>query len=89
MHTLGLENETTYPQLTGSREILPIFVEAYSHHTIRSVKRLFHSISMMYINIDVQNPIVIPGEDQKDTNEKGTPAYRKSSKMPKTISENE
>jgi hypothetical protein len=48
-----------YSYVAGSREELAILVKANSHDPIRSVERLLDTITMMYINVDVQHPGMI------------------------------
>jgi hypothetical protein len=50
----------THPKITGSREELSILVEADCEHAVSCVKCLFYAVSVMNVNIDVENPLVIP-----------------------------
>lgn len=54
-----------YPEVSSAREILSIFVERYSHDTVSGVESLLNTISMMDINIYVQNSLVVPGNVEK------------------------
>ena len=48
-----------YPNFTSSREILPILVKAYGHNSVCCVESLLNTISMMHVDVDVQNTIVV------------------------------
>jgi hypothetical protein len=52
--------EVTHPKITGSREELPILVEADCEHAVGGVKCLFYAVSVMNVDVDVENPLVIP-----------------------------
>ena len=52
--------DVAYPDFTRTREIFSVFVEAYGHHSVCSIECFFYAISMVDINIDVQNPLMIP-----------------------------
>lgn len=60
---VGLLN--THPELSCSRKELTIFMEAARHDTVGGIKRFLHTITMMYINIDVQHPLMISVHDPK------------------------
>ena len=49
----------TNPEITGSREIFSIFMEWDSHNSICGIKCFLYPITMMYINIYIQNTLVI------------------------------
>jgi len=46
---------TNISKLTSSRKVLAIFVEGNRHDAICRVKCFFDTISVMYINVDVEN----------------------------------
>merc|ERR1719469_621129 len=46
-------------QISGAREVFSIFVERYRHHPICCVKSFFNSISVMNIDIYVQDALVV------------------------------
>lgn len=57
----------TYPEVTGAREVLSILVEGHGHDTVCSVESLFHTISVMDVNIYVQNSLVVSENKRKSS----------------------
>ena len=53
----------TYSKLSGSREVLAILVETDSHHAVCSVERCLHTISMVYIDINIEYASVVSEMD--------------------------
>ena len=51
----------THPQVSGAGEVLSILVEGHGHDPVCGVKRLLHSISMVDINVYVQDSLVVSG----------------------------
>jgi len=49
----------TYSQVTGSREIFAILVKRQRHDAVGRVERFFHSVSVVDVDINVQNSLVI------------------------------
>jgi hypothetical protein len=49
----------THPELSSSREIFAVFVEADGHHPVSGIEGLFYSITMVYIDVDVKHTIMI------------------------------
>ena len=49
------KDRKTDPDLSRSREIFSIFMETDGHHTICRVESLFHTVSMVAIDVDVQH----------------------------------
>ena len=47
------------PEVSCAGEILPVLVEADRHHSVRGVERLLHSISVVDVDINVENPLVV------------------------------
>ncbi len=41
-------------------EVVPVFVEGYSHDSVCEVKRLLNTIPVMNINVDVEHAWMIP-----------------------------
>lgn len=61
LRTLGCEvTFITYPQFTSAREELSKLVERNAHHPIGGVKCLFNSVSMVNIDINIQDALVVP-----------------------------
>jgi hypothetical protein len=50
-----LVQEEVYPNISGSRKEFAVFVEADRHDAVRGVECFFNTISMMDVNVDVQN----------------------------------
>lgn len=50
----------TYAKFASSWEELSVLVEADSHDSVGSVKGFLHTISVVEINIDVQNACMVP-----------------------------
>ncbi len=46
-------------QITSSREIFTIFMETDSHDSVSSVESFLHTVTVMDININVENTLVI------------------------------
>lgn len=53
------QSPETYPEITGAWEVLPILVERHGHDAISGVECLLHTISMMDVNINVKNSLVV------------------------------
>ena len=51
--------ETHVVDVAGAREVVFEFVERTGHHSIGSVKGLLHSISVVDVDVDVQNSLVV------------------------------
>lgn len=49
-----------YPQLSRSRKVLAVLVEADGHHAICGVESLLHTISVVYIYVNVEDTRMIP-----------------------------
>ena len=47
-------------KLTGTGEILAVLVKRHSHDTVCRVEGFFDAVSMMHIDIDVQNALLVP-----------------------------
>ncbi len=57
LHSLSLADAV---QIARPREeVVPILVEGHRHDPVGGQKCLFHSISMVNINVNIQHPIVI------------------------------
>lgn len=50
--------DTDVAKFAGSGKVFAIFVERDSHDTISGVKGLFHAVTMMNININVENSLL-------------------------------
>lgn len=50
---------TVVSHLSGSREELSVFVEAGRHDSVGRVERLFDAVSVVHINVDVEDSLVI------------------------------
>jgi hypothetical protein len=52
--------EVTHPEIASSGEEFSILVEADCEHAIGGVKCLFYAVSVMNVDVDVENPLMIP-----------------------------
>lgn len=50
-------SHTDIAELTGSREILSIFVERHRHNTVRGIESFFDTIAVVHINVDVKDSL--------------------------------
>lgn len=50
-----------HPEVSSSREVLSVFMEGHGHDPVCGVEGLFHTISMVNVNINVQHSLVVPG----------------------------
>ncbi len=77
----------SYAQFTCSREELTILVEAYGHDPISSVKGLFHTITVVDVDINVKDAIMVPwGNVSRRRYILCDGTDRRSSRIPKTMS---
>lgn len=49
----------TYSEVSGTREILSIFVEGHSHDTVSCVEGFLNSITVMNVNINVKHSLMV------------------------------
>lgn len=49
----------TYLQFTGAREEFAILVETAGHNAISGVKRFFHTVTVMDVNVNVKDSWVV------------------------------
>ena len=49
-----------YSNFTRPGEIFSILVETDGHDTVSCIERFFDSITMVYINVNVKNTLMIP-----------------------------
>ncbi|KAI6761402.1 hypothetical protein HG531_001955 [Fusarium graminearum] len=61
---LSLAN-TGIPQLTSTREVLAILVERNSHDTVGGIEGFLNTITVMDVDIDVEDPL-FESEELKD-----------------------
>lgn len=50
----------THPQLSSAREKFTVLVKADSHNSVSSVESLFHTITVMHINIYIEHSSMVP-----------------------------
>ena len=60
MAVTGKPEKITHLQGSCARKVFTIFVEGDGHHTVRAVKGFFDTITVVDININVQNTSVAP-----------------------------
>lgn len=51
---------TNVTQFTSTGEVLAILMEGHSHDTIGRVESLLDTISMVHVDVDVQNALLVP-----------------------------
>lgn len=59
------KKKNTNPQVSSTREVFSVFVERYGHDPVCGVEGLLHSIAVVNVDIYVQDPLVIPTQNQK------------------------
>lgn len=57
-----LKRSETYPQVAGAGEILSVLVEGDGHDAVCGVESLLHAVAVMDVNVDVEDPLVVPGK---------------------------
>lgn len=57
--------DTDIAKFTGARKVLAVLVERYSHDPVGRVKGLLHTITVMNIDVDIEDALV---ETQKFEN---------------------
>lgn len=60
-----------YLNVTSAREIFTEFVERDSHYSVGRVESFFDTVSVVNINVDVQNALVVSTQNVSPTNEDG------------------
>ena len=50
----------THPEFPCPREELSVFVKADCHHPVCGIERFFDAVSMVYIDVDIQDAVMIP-----------------------------
>jgi hypothetical protein len=60
-----------YLNVTSAREIFTEFVERDSHDSVGRVESFFDTVSVVNINVDVQNALVVSTQNVSPTNEDG------------------
>lgn len=60
--------------LTGSwKKVVAVFVEGHGHDAVRQVKGFLYAIAMVDVDVDVENPRVVP-ESHGGRREEGEPS---------------
>ena len=76
-----------YSNFTRPGEIFSVLVEADGHDTVSRIERFFDSITVMYINVDVKNTLMIPTSGVGYVLYFGRMStHRRSSRIPSTMS---
>lgn len=52
-----------HPEVSGSREVLPVFMEGHGHDPVCGEEGLLYSVPMVDVYINVQHPLVVPGRE--------------------------
>ncbi len=55
-----IQARSTHPEVSSTREVLPVLVEGDGHDAVRRVERLLDAVPVVNIDIDVQHPLVVP-----------------------------
>jgi hypothetical protein len=55
---------TVIPHLPSPGEEFPIFVEADTHDSVRSIEGLFHTVAVVNVDIDVEDSLMVSEEFQ-------------------------
>ena len=76
--------QLTHPDVARTGEELSKPVETGRHDPIGRVKRLFHSVTVVHIHVNIKNSWMYPGR-QLMIREKNGRADRNSSRMPRTL----
>jgi len=61
MWTFYENNFQAHPQVACTGEVLPVLVEGHSHDAVGGVEGFLHAVSMMDVNVYVQNSLVVSG----------------------------
>jgi hypothetical protein len=57
---------TNVAKFAGARKIFAVLVEGHGHDSVGSVERLLDTVSVVYVNIDVEDSLLVP-KQLKDT----------------------
>lgn len=52
----------TYSEVTCARKVLSIFMERHGHDAVCGVEGLLYSVTVVDVDIDVQNSLMVPDE---------------------------
>lgn len=55
---------STHPEVSSPGEVLSVFVEGHSHDPVCGVEGFLYSIPMVDVNIYVQYPLMVPGNEE-------------------------
>lgn len=50
---------THVAKLASSGKIFAVFVERYRHHTIRGIEGFFDTVSVVDVDVNIQNPLLV------------------------------
>lgn len=77
--------ETTHPHIASSWEELPESMKTRSHDSVRGIKCLFHSVTVVHIAIDVEHTRVYSDGSARVVALDQEKVYLSSSRMPRTL----
>lgn len=49
----------TNPEISSTREVLPVLVERHGHDSVGGVECFLDSITVVNVNVNVQHPLVV------------------------------
>jgi hypothetical protein len=55
----------SYPEISSAGEVLSVLVERDGHDTVSGIECFLHTITVMNVNVDVQNTLVVSKTQQK------------------------
>ena len=50
----------THPQVTSPRKVFTVLVERHSHDSVSGIEGLLDTITVMNVNVNVENTLVVP-----------------------------
>lgn len=56
--------DTHISKLASAWKVFAVFVERYRHHTVRGVKSFFNTVSVVNVDVNVQNALFVAKEFQ-------------------------
>lgn len=57
---------THYLEVPRPRKVLPVLVEGDRHDSVCGIERLFYTVAMVNVNVNVEHPLMIPKQKVQD-----------------------
>ena len=57
--------QLTHPQITSPRKVFTVLVERHCHDSVSGIEGLLDTITVMNINVNVENTLVVPESQSK------------------------